>query len=55
MSVGSKFQRQPTPSPNFNRGWRLGVAFGAAIIVLALVAAIGALVVGVIGVWVEQG
>ena len=51
--MSARFERRPTPSPSFNRGWRLGVAFGAAIVLLATLTATGALLVRVIGVWVD--
>jgi hypothetical protein len=37
-SVASRFQRRPAPSPSFNKGWRLGVAVGAAVLIVAVMA-----------------
>lgn len=31
-----QFEKRPAPSPSFNRGWRLGVAFGAAAVLLVV-------------------
>lgn len=38
----------PTPSPSFNRGWRLGVCFGAAFVLLLVFAALGLITIGVL-------
>ena len=38
MSKGARFERRAAPSPSFNRGWRLGVSVGAAVLLVAVAA-----------------
>jgi hypothetical protein len=42
--MGARFERRASPSPSFNRGWRLGVAVGAGILLMAIAASVLGLV-----------
>jgi hypothetical protein len=40
MNKRARFERRAAPSPSFNRGWRLGVSIGAAVLIVAVAALI---------------
>jgi hypothetical protein len=51
MRRAARFERRAAPSPSFNYGWRLGVAVGASVLLVAIAASLLLVVGRVLDVW----